>query len=69
MIFFQIFFDKMSEIDLKEDEFELQSKSVFKDYLIKKYPRLCTNKCIISNIECIKLTYEHSLRISIYNLK
>lgn len=43
------------------DQFESRSKTVFKDYLLAKYPALRggDSASLISSIESVKLTYDH----------
>ena len=52
----------MSSLTGEGDPFETESKSVYRDYLVSKYPDLCTSdytsNSLISNLSSFKLTYE-----------
>lgn len=46
-----------------QDVFEGRSKTVFRDYLLAKYPALDNWSQLISSIESVRLTYDHRLRL------
>ena len=49
----------MSSLTGEDDPFETESKSVYRDYLVSKYPDLCTSdytsNSLISNLSSFKL--------------